>query len=156
MDMGKYPHVTIAKDERLCSTSQHRLGFPQVLYDALLHLGYNGDVTIYRACVSMAHSMEQCEVSMTIPIQPEEPWTIIVVGVELDDTINKTAHFTLASLCGSHLADTATMLLALFLFRYQGDPVWQQHFAAIFNPEGPHYHAGTAVMAEYAQGLFNM
>jgi predicted PurR-regulated permease PerM len=78
------------------------------------------------------------------------------MGVELDDTVDKTAHFALTSLCGSRLADTVVMPLALFLFCYQGDPVWQQHFEAVSDPEGPHYHAGMATMAEYAQGLFNL
>jgi hypothetical protein len=72
----------------------------------------------------MAHSMEQCEVSVMISIRPEEPWSVIVMGVELDDTINKTAHFALASLCGSRLADTTATPFTLFLFHYQGDPVW--------------------------------
>jgi hypothetical protein len=44
--------------------------------------------------------------------------------VELDDIVDKTAHFALISLCGSRLADTAVMLLTLFPFRYYGDPVW--------------------------------
>jgi hypothetical protein len=78
------------------------------------------------------------------------------MGVELDGTVNKTAHFTLASLCGSRLADTAVMSLALFPFHYQGDPMWQQHFEAVSDLEGPHYHVGMAVMAEYGQGLFNL
>jgi hypothetical protein len=52
---------------------QHRPGFSRVLYDALLHLGYNGDVLVYCARMSMAHSMEQCEVSMTIPLSLTEP-----------------------------------------------------------------------------------
>jgi hypothetical protein len=95
-----------------------------VLYDALLHLGYNGDVPIYRARVSKAHSMEQGDASMKIPIRPEEPWSVTVMGVELDDTVDKSPHFTLASLCGSRLADIAATSLALFLFCYQGDPVW--------------------------------
>jgi hypothetical protein len=100
--------------------------------------------------------MEKCEVSVMIPIRPEEPWTITVMGVELDETIDKTAHFALTSLCGSRLADTVVTPLALFPFRYQGDPVWQQHFEAISDPKGPHYHVGMAAMAGYAQGLFNL
>jgi hypothetical protein len=76
--------------------------------------------------------------------------------VELDDTVNMTAHFTPASLCGNHLADTAVTPLTLFPFCYQGDPMWQQRFEAVSNPEGPHYHAGVAVMAESAQGFFNL
>jgi hypothetical protein len=77
-------------------------------------------------------------------------------GCGLDDAINKAAHFTLTSLCGGRLSDIAAMPLALFPFRYQGDPVWQQHFVAVSDPEGPHYHASMATMAKFTQGLFNL
>jgi hypothetical protein len=87
MNTNDYPHVTIAEDGRWFSTGQHSPGFPQVLYDTLLHLRYNGDVPVYRAHMSMAHSMEQCEVSVTIPLNSIEPWMSSVIGVELDDTI---------------------------------------------------------------------
>jgi hypothetical protein len=126
---------------------QHRSGFPRVLYGTLLRLGYNGDVPIYHAHMSMAHSMGQYEVSVTIPIRPEESWAVTVMSVELDDTVSKTTHFALASLCGSRLADTTATPLALFPFCYQGDSMWQQCFEAVPNPEGPHYHAGMAAMA---------
>jgi hypothetical protein len=72
-----------------------------------------------------------------------------VIGVELDDTVEYMAQVTLTSLCGSHLADTAAMSIALFLVRYQGDPVWQQRLQAISDSEVPHFHAGLAAMAEY-------
>jgi hypothetical protein len=127
-----------------------------MLYDALLHLRYNGAVPVYHARMSMAHSMDQCEVSVTIPLNLTEPWMAIVIGVELDDNVNQMAHFALASLCGSCLADTAMMPIAFFLFRYQGDPVWQQRIEAVSNPEGPHFHIGMAVMAEYVQSSFNL
>jgi hypothetical protein len=78
-------------------------GFPRVLYNALLHLSYNGNVLIYRAHVSMAHSMEQCEVYVMIPIQPEEPWSVTVMGVELDNTVDKTAHLPLLHCVGAAL-----------------------------------------------------
>jgi hypothetical protein len=156
MDMSKYPHITIVEDGGLCSIGHHCPGFLRVLYSALLHLGYNGDVPIYCAHVCMAHRMEQCEVSVMIPIRPEESWSVTIMGVELDDTVDKMAHFAPASLCGSLLADTAVTLLVLFPFCYQRDPVWQQHLEAVSNPEGLHYHAGMAVMAEYAQGLCNL
>jgi hypothetical protein len=96
-----------------------------VLYDTLLHLGYNGDVSVYRAHISMAHSMEHCEVSMTIPLNPVEPWMAIVIGVELDDTIEQMAQVALTNMCGSRLVDTTVMPITLFLVHYQGDPVWQ-------------------------------
>jgi hypothetical protein len=124
MDMSNYPHVTIAEDGRLYSTGQHHPGFPRVLYDALLHLIYNGNVPIYRARMSMAHSMEQCEVSVTIPISLEEPWMATIISVELDNTADQMAQVALISLCGSRLADTATMPIVLFPILYRGDPMW--------------------------------
>jgi hypothetical protein len=156
MDMSDYPHISIAEDGRLCSMGQHRPGFPRVLYDALLHLGYNRDIPVYRACMSVAHSMEQCEVSVTIPLSPEEPWMATVINVELDDTVDQTTQVTFASLRGSRLTDTTTMPITLFPVRYQGDRMWQQHLEAISDPKGPHFHVGMAAMAEYAQYSFNL
>jgi hypothetical protein len=82
-----YPHITIAEDGRWCSTGQHRPRFARVLYNTVLHLRYNGDVSVYRARMSMAHGMEQCEVSVTIPFNLIEPWMASIIGVELDDTV---------------------------------------------------------------------
>jgi hypothetical protein len=152
----RLPHVTITENWRLCSTGQHRPGFPRVLYDALLHLGYNGDVLVYRARMSMAHSMDQCEVSVTIPLNTVEPWIATAINIELDNTVEQTAQVTLTSLCGSHLADTATMPFALFPVHYPGDPVWRLCLEAISDPKGPHFHAGMAVMAEYVQYMFDL
>jgi hypothetical protein len=127
-----------------------------VLYDALLHLGYNGVVLVYRARMSMAHSMEQCEVSVTIPLNQMKLWMATVISIELDNTVEQTTQVTLTSLCGSHLGDTTAMPIALFPVHYQGDPMWQQHLEAISNPEGPHFHAGLVAIAEYAQYSFDL
>jgi hypothetical protein len=89
----------------------------------LLHLKYRGGVPVYHAYMSMAHSMDQCEVSVTIPLNLTETWMAYVIGVELDDTIEQTAQVALTSLCGSRLADTTAMSIALFLVRCQGDPM---------------------------------
>jgi hypothetical protein len=124
MDMINYPHVTIAEDGRLCSTGQHHPGFPRVRYDALLQLGYHGDVPVYRAHMSTAHSMEQCKVSMMIPINLEDPWMTTIIGIELDDTVDQTVQVALASLCGSCLGNTTATLIALFPFCFRGDLVW--------------------------------
>jgi hypothetical protein len=93
---------------------------------------------------------------MTIPLNSAEPWMATIIGVELDDTIEQTAQVALTSLCGSRLTDTASMPIMLFLTRYQGDPMWRQHLEAVFDSEGPHFHAGMAVMAEYAQYSFDL
>jgi hypothetical protein len=62
----------------------------------------------------------------------------------------------LASLCGSHLADTAVMPIALFPFCYRGDLVWKQRLGAVSDPEGPHCHTGMAALVEYAQYSFDL
>jgi hypothetical protein len=79
-----------------------------------------------------------------------------VIDIELDNTVEQMAQVTLTSLCGSHFADTAAMPIALFLVRYQGDPMWQQHLEAISDPEGRHFHIGMAAIPEYAQYLFDL
>jgi hypothetical protein len=66
------------------------------------------------------------------------------------------AQVTLTSLCGSRIANTVVMPITLFLVRYQGDPMWQQRLEAISDPEGPHFLAGLAAMAKYAQYSFDL
>jgi hypothetical protein len=48
------------------------------------------------------------------------------------------------------------MPIALFPIRNQEDPVWKQHLEVVSNPEGPHFHAGMAALAGYAQHMFNL
>jgi hypothetical protein len=131
-------------------------GFPRVLYDTLLHLVYNRDVPVYRARMSMTNGLDECMVSVTIPLNPMEPWMATVIGIELDDAINQTAQVALTSLCGSRFAGTAVMPIVHFLIPYQRDPRWQKRLEAVFDPKCPHFHAGMAAMAEYAQYSFDL
>jgi hypothetical protein len=62
---------------------------------------------------------------VTIPLNPIDPWMATIISIELDDTVEQTAQVAFISLCGSHLADTAAMPIALFPVHYQGYPVWQ-------------------------------
>jgi hypothetical protein len=123
MNMDNYPHDTIAEDGSLCSTGQHRPGFPRVLYDALRQLAYNGDAHVYHSRISMAHGQDKCEVNVVIPLNPMEPWMATVIGVELDEAVEQMAQVALTSLCESRFADTAAMLITLFPIRNQEDPV---------------------------------
>jgi hypothetical protein len=58
MELIDYPYFDLTEDERLCSTGQHCLGFPRVLYDALIRLGYDGDALVYRCQLSTTHGMD--------------------------------------------------------------------------------------------------
>jgi hypothetical protein len=127
-----------------------------VLYDALRQLGYNGDASVYRGRMSMAHGQDKCEVNVVIPLNLTEPWMATVIRVELDETVEQTAQATLTSLCETRLADTIVMPNALFPIRNQEDPVWKQGLEAVSNPEGAHFHAGMAALAGYTQHMFNL
>jgi hypothetical protein len=153
MNKDNYPHITIFEDGSLCSTGHHCPGFPRVLYDALLHLGYNRDVPVYRCRMSTTHGQDRCEVNVMIPLSPMELWGATVAGVELDETVEQAAHI---ALCESHLNDTVAMLITLFPIRKQEDPMWKQRLQAVTDPEDHHFHTDMAVMTEYTQCMFNL
>jgi hypothetical protein len=46
MELNDYPHFDLAEAGRLCSMGQHCPGFLRVLYDALVHLAYDGDALV--------------------------------------------------------------------------------------------------------------
>jgi hypothetical protein len=110
MELNDYPHFYLAEDGRLCSTGQHCPEFPRVLYDALIHLGYNGDAPVYRC--------------MTIPFDPMEPWLGSVIGSEPDTGVEMMAHIALTSLCEDRLVATAALPIVLLLIQNQENPVW--------------------------------
>jgi hypothetical protein len=94
-----------------------------VLYDALLHLGNNKDVPIYRCRLSMANSLDVCEASVMIPVDPTEPWTGTDIGSKPDTTVEQTTQVTLTSLCESCLSTTTQIPITLFRTQNQENPV---------------------------------
>jgi hypothetical protein len=156
MELNNYPHFDLAEDGRLCSTGQHCLGFPRVLYDALIRLGYDGDAPVYRCRLSTAHDMDQCEVSVMIPFDPTEPWSGSVIGSKPDTGVELMAHIALTTLCEDHLAAIAALPITLLPIRNQENPVLKQRLQAVSNLKGPHFHAGMTSLARYTQYLFNL
>jgi hypothetical protein len=123
--MDDYPHCSLGEDGSFCTTGQHRPGFPQVLWDALLRLGYDGPVPLYRCRPFQAHGLNVYEARVEIPFDPTVPWKGTIIGSEIDAVVEKMAHATLTSLCERSLAATVDMLIALFPIRDQEDPNWQ-------------------------------
>jgi hypothetical protein len=156
MELNDYPHIDLAEDGTLCSMGQHCPGFPRVLYDALIHLGYDGDAPVYHCRLSTTHGMDQCEVSVTIPFDPMEPWSGSIIDSEPDTGVQLMAHIALTSLCDDHLAATAALPIALLPIQDQENPVWQQRLEAVSNLKGPHFHVGMTSLTRYAQYLFNL
>jgi hypothetical protein len=182
MELNDYPHFFLAEDGRLCCTGQHCPGFQIVLWDALLHLGYDRDAPIYRCRLSKAHGLDRCEVSVMIPFDPTETWSGSIIGSETDtgvemmvhitltsvcedrsiigsetDTgVEMMVHITLTSVCEDRLAATAAQPIVLLLIQNQENSVWQQCLEAVSDLEGPHFHVGMTLFARYAQYLFNL
>jgi hypothetical protein len=69
--------------------------------------------------------MDQCEVSVTIPFDPMEPWLGFIIDSEPDTSVELMAHITLTSLCEDHLAVTTALPIALLPIQDQENPVWQ-------------------------------
>jgi hypothetical protein len=100
MELNDYLHFYLVDDGRLCSMGQHCPGFPRVLYDALIRLGYDEDTPVYRCRLSKVHDLDRCEVSMRTPFNPAKSWSGSIMGSEPNTGIEMMAHITLTSLCG--------------------------------------------------------
>jgi hypothetical protein len=135
---------------------QHCPRFPRVLYNALIHLGYDEDAPVYRCRLSTAHGMDQCEVSVMIPFNPTEPWSGSIISSEPDTGVELMVHVALTSLCEDHLTTAAALPIALLPIQDQENLVWQQHLEAVSNLKGPHFHAGMTSLTRYAQYMFNL
>jgi predicted RNase H-like nuclease (RuvC/YqgF family) len=128
----------------------HCPGFPRVLYNTLIRLGYDGDVPIYRYRLSRVHDLDMCKVRVTIPLDPVQPWSRSIVGSEPDTSVEMMAHITLTSLCEDRLTATAALPIELLPIQSQENPIRQQRLEAVFDLEGPHIHAEMTSLARYA------
>jgi hypothetical protein len=86
---------------------QHRPVFPRVLWDALIHLSYDGLIPLYHCRPIQAHGLNVCELRVDTPFDPMEPWTGAIIGSEPDEAVEKVVHAALMSLCGRSLTGTA-------------------------------------------------
>jgi hypothetical protein len=125
IELNDYPHFDLAEDGKLCSMGQHYLGFPRVLYDAIIRLGYDGDAPVHHCRLSTAHGMDQCEVSVMIPFKPMDPWSGSAIDSEPDTSVELMAHIALTSMCKDRLTTTAALPIALVLIQNQENPIWQ-------------------------------
>jgi hypothetical protein len=97
----------------------------------------------------MVDGLDKCETSVMIPLNPVEPWMGTIISIEPDTTIEHTALIALTSLYESRLVSTVVMPIALFLIRYQENPVWKQRLEVMSNLEAPYFNTVMAAMAIY-------
>jgi hypothetical protein len=110
-----------------------------VLYDALIHLGYDGDAPVYCCRLYRVHGLDMCEVSMTIPFDHVETWSGSVIGSGPDTSVEIMVHIPLTSVCEDRLAITAALHIGLLPIQNQENPVWQQRLEAVSDLKGPHF-----------------
>jgi hypothetical protein len=60
------------------------------------------------------------------------------------------AHIVVTFLSEDRLTATAVLPIELPPIKNQENPIWQQRLEAMFNLEGPHFHAGMTSLARYA------
>jgi hypothetical protein len=103
----------------------HCPGFPRVLHNTLIRLGYDGDVPVYRCQLSRVHDLDMCKVRVTIPLDhdPVHPWSGSIVGSEPDTSVEMMAHITLTSLCEDRLTATAALPIELLPIQSQENPI---------------------------------
>jgi hypothetical protein len=63
----------------------------------------------------MAHGLDVCEASVTIPFNRTEPRSGSIISSELDTIVAMITHVALTSLCEDRLAAIAAMPMALLL-----------------------------------------
>jgi hypothetical protein len=104
----------------------------------------------------MAHGLDRCETSMTIPFDPTEPWSGPIISSEPDTGVEMMAHIGLTSLFEDRLTVTVVLPIALLPIQNEENPIWKQRLEAMCDLEGPHFHAGMTSLARYVQYLFNL
>jgi hypothetical protein len=87
---------------------------------------------------------------------PTELLSGSVIDSEPDTGVELMAHIALTSLCGDHLAATATLPIALLPIQDQENPMWQQRLEAMSNLKGPDFHTGMTSLDRYTQYMFNL
>jgi hypothetical protein len=104
----------------------------------------------------MAHGMNVCEASVTIPFDTTKPWSGSIVNNEPDTAVKMMAHIALTSLCEDRLTATTSLPIMHLSIRNQENPMWQQRLEAMPDHKGPHFSAVIASLAKYSQYLFNL
>jgi hypothetical protein len=104
----------------------------------------------------MVNGLDWCEVSVTIPFDPAEPWSGFIIDSEPDTGVERMAHIALTSPCEDCLTATTVLPIALLPIQNQENPVWQQRLEAVSHLKSPHFHTEMTSLARYVQYLFNL
>jgi hypothetical protein len=115
--MGDYSYCTF-ENGRLRMRSLHHHGFPLLLRNALVQIGYEDIAPEYYGRLYEEHGLHHCEVYVDIlshPVFPDgSPWSTWAIGADMDDAMEKAAHMALTALCSQNLAATVGTPISLY------------------------------------------
>jgi hypothetical protein len=104
----------------------------------------------------MAHGVEVCKASVTIPIDPSETWSRSVIASEPNTAVEIMAQAALTYLSEGILTATAALPTTFLPIWDQENHVWRQRLEAASDRGDPHFSAKTTSLAKYSQYLFNL
>jgi hypothetical protein len=156
LQMDDYAHCTLKEDCSLHTTGYHHPGFPRLLLDTLVRIGYDGPIPDYCCRPYQKHGLRCCEVQVEIPVNPEAPFTGTVIGGDLDKVVERMAHLALTTMCEQRLPEMVGLAILLYLIRDQAKPERQQRLKRVCDITHELFHAGWAQMAKYARYMFNL
>jgi hypothetical protein len=129
-----------------------------LLRDTLMQIGYREEVPKYHRQLYIEHGLPRCEVHVDIwshPVFPDgSPWSMWVIGNDMDDAMEKAAHVALTALSSQRLPDTVGTPISLYPVQDRSDLEWMTHIDEACNVFQDHYHAGWAHMVRYDHHLF--
>jgi hypothetical protein len=79
---------------------------------------------------------------------PAVPYRGAVIGIDLNDGVEKMVHMALTAFCEHHLTDTP---LALFLIWNQEDPLQQQRQNTMCDMTSPQFSVPCSRLAKYTR-----
>jgi hypothetical protein len=126
---------------------------PHAAMDALMRTGYGKKVPEYRRRLYMEHDLPHYEVHVDIPSHPVfpygTPWSMCVIGNDMDDTLEKAAHVVFTAMCSQCLPDIECMPIVAFPIQGHSDLEWKARIEGACDIYLEHYHAGWAYMTRF-------
>jgi hypothetical protein len=135
-EMGDYLYCTF-KNDRLRTRGLHRYGFPLLLFDALVQIGYGDKAPEYYGRLYEEHVLQHCEVYVDILSHPVfsngSLWSTWAIRANMDDAMEKAAHMSLTAMCSQHLIATTGMPISLYPVQDHSDQEWKAHMDEVGN-----------------------
>jgi hypothetical protein len=115
--MDDYPYTTLGANGWLCCDGLHRLSFPTLFWVVLHRFGHTG-TPAYRGRLYREFGRGRYEVHVDVLAHFFDlgmtTWFTTATDNDLDNTLERAAHWALTEFCERHLSDLVDTAIALF------------------------------------------